>query len=142
MSSPGIVNAFNSSLLSQRYSLQTTHKKTDYLIKKERKSESLHLISLRLEGILHFCSSAGETHHFAMGTQFLFFIIITGKILQRTQGNTCKKISELCVCQRKKRKLPPCNATYLRGTQIKEHADQHTVKSYMKLSVAFLCCGT
>lgn len=39
-----------------------------------------------------------KTHHFAMGTQFLFFIITTGKKLKRTQGNTCKKISELCVC--------------------------------------------
>lgn len=73
---------------------QTTHMKTSDIIKRERNSENLLFISFWLRRILClFCTNANKKTHSKMTKQYLFsFIIITGIILQSTQGPCANRL--------------------------------------------------
>lgn len=114
-------------------------------LKKKEKVSTYILFPFDSKG---FCTSAPvlvKSDHSEMGRQYLFsFIIITGIILQSTQGNTCKQTSKPCVynlLEFREREgnyfliipIPAVSAHTSGGTQIREQTEQHTVESCMKL---------
>lgn len=68
-------------------------------LKKKEKVKTYVWFLFDLKGFCTFSAPVlVKKHHSEMGTQYLFsFIIITGIILQSTQGNVCKQTSEPCV---------------------------------------------